>query len=679
MSKNSFKKISLVTASILLALVNITSSYSVSALSGSSFQSGRIIDDSIFNDKNTMTAADIQNFLNSKVPVCDTNGTQMYNSTQTRAQYSAQYGVSPPFTCLENYFENPSTHANNLDGNPIPAGAISAAQIIYNASQQYDINPEVLIVLLQKEQGLVLDSWPWDSEYTEATGYGCPDSASTCASQYSGFYNQVTNAAWQFQQYESNPGEFNYVPGSGSCSSNVQNCIAYNPNASCGSSAINILSQATANLYDYTPYQPDAAAINNLGGTGDSCSSYGNLNFWMYFNEWFGPSLTGYSTSDLNWNSENLIGPAANVDPTSGQFGSYSSTTSLNGVLHTFYYDSATQSLGHAWADTSGWHFETLDGNGSSYSGSVDDDVGQYVSAGVYNGNIVVAYYDNTIHSLRLAEDSSGTWSFYTLDGSQSSISGETDDVGKGISLVQYGSTLQLFYYDSTTGNLRHAWSDSNGWHFENLDGDWGSIGKLNDNLGQSPYANVYGSSLQVFYYDASSGGLRHAWSDSNGWHFENLDGANGSSISGSSLNVGLYPQFVTYNGTLQLFYYDISQGDLRHAWDDNRGWHFENLDGDIGSISKTYGMVGKSPTVFVLNNVLRVYYYDEINQSIKEAYDSPNGWHFGELDGINTSVTQFSVNLGENTSGTLFGGGIQLFEQNKNTGALRHLWNTYD
>ncbi|WP_170192092.1 cell wall-binding repeat-containing protein [Rhodoglobus vestalii] len=45
---------------------------------------------------------------------------------------------------------------------------------------------------------------------------------------------------------------------------------------------------ATAALYNYTPYRPNTAALNNLGSYGDSCSSYGNRNFWDYYYSWFG-------------------------------------------------------------------------------------------------------------------------------------------------------------------------------------------------------------------------------------------------------------------------------------------------------------------------------------------------------------------------------------------------------
>ncbi len=56
-------------------------------------------------------------------------------------------------------------------------------------------------------------------------------------------------------------------------------------------SNVNIVNLATAALYDYTPYQPNAAALAAGYGTGDSCSSYGNRNFYLYFNDWFGTTI----------------------------------------------------------------------------------------------------------------------------------------------------------------------------------------------------------------------------------------------------------------------------------------------------------------------------------------------------------------------------------------------------
>lgn len=249
------------------------------ALSGVEFDPGRIIDNGVFENKNAMGIDQIQEFLNSKVPTCDIWGTQPYNGT-TRRAYSESRGVTFPLTCLKDYHENTTTKENNLEGRAIPAGAKSAARIIFDAGQQYNINPQVLIVLLQKEQALITDDWAWPIQFTKATGYGCPDTA-PCAAEYAGFYNQVNNAAKQFRRYADSPNSYNHIP-------NQNNSVRWNPNASCGTSNVYIANQATASLYNYTPYRPNQAALNNLYGTGDSCSAYGNRNFWRYFRDWFG-------------------------------------------------------------------------------------------------------------------------------------------------------------------------------------------------------------------------------------------------------------------------------------------------------------------------------------------------------------------------------------------------------
>ena len=72
----------------------------------------------------------------------------------------------------------------------------------------------------------------------------------------------------------------------------MTNNVRYNPNASCGSSPVYIANQATAGLYNYTPYQPNAAALAAGAGSGDYCSAYGNRNFWIYFTNWFGSTQT---------------------------------------------------------------------------------------------------------------------------------------------------------------------------------------------------------------------------------------------------------------------------------------------------------------------------------------------------------------------------------------------------
>ncbi len=256
------------------------------AANGNDWRTGQIMNDSVFFSSGDMSVAQIQDFLNSKNPTCDTWGTQPSEyGGGTRAQYGTSRGYPPPYVCLKDYYENPSTRANNLSGNPIPQGGLSAAQLIKQVSDTYGISVRALLVIIQKESPgpLITDSWPFPNQYRNAMGYGCPDTA-PCDPQYEGFYNQVSNAARQFVLYKNSPASYRYK-------AYQNNSIQYNPVSGCGSSSVYIQNQTTAGLYNYTPYQPNQAALNNLYGTGDSCSAYGNRNFWRMFTDWFGSTL----------------------------------------------------------------------------------------------------------------------------------------------------------------------------------------------------------------------------------------------------------------------------------------------------------------------------------------------------------------------------------------------------
>jgi hypothetical protein len=136
-------------------------------------------------------------------------------------------------------------------------------------------------VLLQKEQGLITATNPSARAYQEATGFGCADTAAACDANYYGFFSQVYQAASHFRSYVDPANGYRYQAGK-------NNAIQFNPNAACGAPQVFIQNNATAALYNYTPYQPNAAAMANLYGIGDSCSAYGNRNFWAYFTDWFG-------------------------------------------------------------------------------------------------------------------------------------------------------------------------------------------------------------------------------------------------------------------------------------------------------------------------------------------------------------------------------------------------------
>ncbi len=249
----------------------------VEALSGSEFDAGNIIDDGMFFNGGNLTGQQIQIFLNSKVPQCETN----------HARSSSPNDSGAPYTCLKDYRQNTWAIGRDSYCNGFSGGNKSAAEIIYEVSVSCGVNPKVILITLQKEQSFITDTWPWTIQYEKATGFGCPDNPPSnwptgCDPDFTGFFRQVYYGARQFKRYAQDTQIFtNYRP-------HRSNYVQYNPNGACGGTNVYIHNQATSGLYTYTPYQPNTAALSNLYGTGDGCSAYGNRNFWRMFNDWFG-------------------------------------------------------------------------------------------------------------------------------------------------------------------------------------------------------------------------------------------------------------------------------------------------------------------------------------------------------------------------------------------------------
>lgn len=230
----------------------------VKALVTDGFRAGNIISDDVFYNSSTMSAATIDSFFRSKVSSCRSG-----------------------YVCLKDYRQNTPNRAADNYCNGYQGGANeSAATIIYKVAQSCGINPQVFIVMLQKEQGLVTHTWPSDWRYTMALGQGCPDTA-PCDPAFAGFFYQIYGAGRQMKIYTEGRYFTYYAPGK------TWN-ILYNPNAACGRGPVYVENAATSALYYYTPYQPNAAALRAGYGEGDGCSAYGNRNFHNYFTDWFG-------------------------------------------------------------------------------------------------------------------------------------------------------------------------------------------------------------------------------------------------------------------------------------------------------------------------------------------------------------------------------------------------------
>lgn len=120
---------------------------------------------------------------------------------------------------------------------------MTAAEIIYDRAIINKVNPKFILVLLQKEQGLIEDPSPQQSQLDWATGYGCPD-GDGCNIRWQGFWKQVNSASLQFRDYMDNPYLYTYKAGQTYTFTNTgRDPMTVTP-----------ANRATAALYNYTPH-----------------------------------------------------------------------------------------------------------------------------------------------------------------------------------------------------------------------------------------------------------------------------------------------------------------------------------------------------------------------------------------------------------------------------------------
>lgn len=225
----------------------------IEGASARSFRADDIISDANMYDPSAMTAAEVQAFLRAQVPTCG------------NARCLAQLTLQAP------------ARAADADCKAYAGGRQSAASVIAAAGAACGVSQKALLALIEKESGLVTSAAPTQGALDAATGYFCLDDGNPCQAEYRGFVNQVYGAARQLASDRRAP----QVPVGEPVA------IRYSPDESCGSGTLTLRTVATAALYAYTPYQPNDAALES-GNPGDDCSSFGNLNFWVIYTDWFG-------------------------------------------------------------------------------------------------------------------------------------------------------------------------------------------------------------------------------------------------------------------------------------------------------------------------------------------------------------------------------------------------------
>ncbi len=265
-----------------------------------SFVKNKVISDNVLDNKDTMGAGKIDNFLNKFSNSC----------------------ISPNsgFAAIK------PTGYNPTDGFLYGSYA-TAGNVIYAAAQAYNINPQVLLATLQKEQSLVTGGGANGCgalAISASMGYSCPDGGTshdysglslyrrngtvvssvnnTCVNSAAaaGFSQQTIRAAWQlkFNQQRSK-GNYNWAVIKGSWDNSddpglgysgpmtkgrLKRCagcatISYDGYWTIDGESVFMTYGGTASFYSYTPHFS------------------GNRLFVNTFENWFGPAVVVKCTS----------------------------------------------------------------------------------------------------------------------------------------------------------------------------------------------------------------------------------------------------------------------------------------------------------------------------------------------------------------------------------------------
>ena len=269
--------------SILVALIAITTltlgNFPQDTFAQSSgFNPNELISDERFGNGNAFASSDaVQRFLEQR-------GSLLANSTSEFLKLLKE-PVDPD---LKTKLEDPRPNLGRIR---------TAAELIFDASQQGKLNPQVILVTLNKEQSLITGNFEGASlqrRLDRAMGFACPDSGS-CGDLFLGFYYQlfgnIDNEGNRYLGATKSLAKSFTTPGGrgpmidaegrayGSSpkirTAGVGDVVTFAnttgpPNNASPTQVVTLSNLATAALYRYTPH------VYN-----------GNYNFWKFFAEWF--------------------------------------------------------------------------------------------------------------------------------------------------------------------------------------------------------------------------------------------------------------------------------------------------------------------------------------------------------------------------------------------------------
>lgn len=229
------------------------------------WDAGSIIEDAVFFDSTAMNEAEIRSFIKSKGANCTSKG-----SDKCLKDLKVSTTVTQP--------------KRSTGCKPLPAlKDADAARVIAETAKACGINPQVILVTIQKEQSGVTQARP-QATWDKAMGAYCPENG--CKPEAKGFAKQIYFGADMLRGYTEKPQEY---PAVAAFKAGTPYGLKTGSKASCPKINVKIKNVATAALYTYTPYTPNAATVRAYPGASPdkNCVHTGYLNFANYMRTWF--------------------------------------------------------------------------------------------------------------------------------------------------------------------------------------------------------------------------------------------------------------------------------------------------------------------------------------------------------------------------------------------------------
>jgi len=204
--------------------------------------------------------------------------------------------------------------------------------------------------------------------------------------------------------------------------------------------------------------------------------------------------------------------------------------------------------------------------------------------------------------------------------------------------------TQHVIYGSGFEGQIHELWSDSSGWHFNNLT----TAAKAPAAVGGTAQAYPFNEQVtqHVVYIGNADSDIHELWWDNHGWHHNNLTAATGVS-AGLGLGPG-EPQpagYVLASQGTQHVNYRRNDGHVIELWWDTEGWHFNDLTLAAGATDVPNSeVVGYAFEAQETQHVI----YRGNDGHIIELWWGSGGWHYHDL----TSATGAPLAYGEYAMG---------------------------